>query len=204
MTNGSLLFREEVLARVLDADVVVPSLDAPDEAVFQVVNRPHPALSFKTLTEGLMALGRCKGPRVWLEVLLVAGMNDAAEQIQQIGYWIERINPEKVQLNTVVRPPVEDLARPVSEERLRQIEQVLGPRAEIISRPAAGRNQGASKLLESKILDLISRRPCTVEDIADSLGVSREKTSSLLQGMLRDQKIRSEWFDQQHFFRSRQ
>ncbi len=112
LTNGSLLFNDEVLERVLAADVVVPSLDASDEGGFQTVNRPHPSLTFDQLITGLINLGKSKGPRFWLEVLLLKGINESPEQIERFKNLIQKINPEKIQLNTVVRPPVENYAAP--------------------------------------------------------------------------------------------
>src|SRR4030042_2745987 len=113
LTNGSLLFKDEVLERVQAADVVLPSLDAPDRDVFQTVNRPHPSLTFDQLIDGLIKLGKSKGPRIWLDVLLLRGINDTPEQIEGFGKYIKKINPEKIHLNTVVRPPVESYAAPV-------------------------------------------------------------------------------------------
>ncbi len=71
ITNSSLLFKDEILEKVLAADVIIPSLDAPDPAVFQTVNRPDPSLTFDQLIAGLINLGKCQGPRIWLEVLLL-------------------------------------------------------------------------------------------------------------------------------------
>lgn len=201
LTNGSLLFREEVLESVLKADVVVPSLDAPDEGVFQAVNRPHLSLNFEEVIKGLTRLGERNGPQVWLEVMLLRGMNDRPDQIEEIGRQIEKINPEKVQLNTVVRPPVEGYASPVTDQQLQTIKEILGPRVEIIAGPARNKSQPVGKMLESKILELVSRRPCTAQDIAQSLGLSHEKTGALLQDMIRAKRIKVEVFDRQDFYR---
>ncbi|MEW6187109.1 MAG: radical SAM protein [Thermodesulfobacteriota bacterium] len=202
LTNGSLLFKDEVLERVLKADLVLPSLDASDEAGFQTINRPHPSLSFENLINGLTRLGNSPGPQIWLEVLLLKGMNDDPAQMERIGHYINKINPEKVQLNTVVRPPVEGYACPLPDRQLQAIQKILGPRAEIIAGPARDKSQPAGKMMESKILELVARRPCTAQDIAQTLGLSEEKTASLLRGLIRGEKIKVEVFDRQDFYRS--
>ena len=201
LTNGSLLFKDEVLKRVLAADVVVPSLDAVDPVVFQTVNRPHPSLTFDQLIGGLINLGKSKGPRIWLEVLLLRGINDTKEQIERFGQTIEKIKPEKVQLNTVVRPPVENYAVPLKETRLKEIQKVLGPRAEIISGSSADKAQPKSRLLESKIQDLVSRRPCTADDIAQFLGLPLKETARILDGLIQAKKVHYELFNRQGFYR---
>ena len=201
LTNGSLLFKEEVLERVLAADVVVPSLDAPDRMAFQIVNRPHPSLTFDQLIDGLIKLGKSKGPRVWLEVLLLRGINDTPEQIEGFGQYIEKINPEKIHLNTVVRPPVEIYAAPLPDDRLKEIQKTWGARAEIISGPSQDKIQAERILEESKICDLVARRPCTVEDIAQFMGLSLEETVPLLNRLIQAKKITYERFNRQSFYR---
>jgi wyosine [tRNA(Phe)-imidazoG37] synthetase (radical SAM superfamily) len=201
ITNSSLLFQEEVLQKVLTADVVIPSLDAPDEVVFQVVNRPAPSLTFDQLITGLVNLGKCKGPRIWLEVLLLRGINDAPGQIKKLGSYIEKINPEKIQLNTVVRPPVENFAAPLSFLQLKKIQKALGPRAEIISHPSRENNQPAGTGMEDEIWAMVARRPCTAEDVAQCLGLSLEEAVAVLNKLIRDKKVNYEHFNQQGFYR---
>jgi wyosine [tRNA(Phe)-imidazoG37] synthetase (radical SAM superfamily) len=201
LTNGSLLFNDEVLERVLAADVVVPSLDASDEGIFQIVNRPHPSLTFDQLIAGLIKLGKSKGPRIWLEVLLLGGINDTPEQIKGFGQFIKKINPEKIHLNTVVRPPVENYAVSLSNEQLKAIQKTLGPRAEIISGPAQDKVQTKSLWQESKISELVVRRPCTAEDIAQFLGLSLEETVPVLNRLILEKKITYDLFNRQGFYR---
>lgn len=201
LTNGSLLFKDEVLKRILAADVIVPSLDAADPVVFQTVNRPHPSLTFDQLVGGLINLGKSKGPRIWLEVLLLRGISDTKEQIERFGQYIEKIKPEKVQLNTVVRPPVENYAVPLKETRLKEIRKALGPRAEIISGPSTEKAQPKSRLLESKIHDLVSRRPCTADDISQFLGLPLKETVRILDGLIQTKKVHFELFNRQGFYR---
>jgi wyosine [tRNA(Phe)-imidazoG37] synthetase (radical SAM superfamily) len=201
ITNSSLLFKKEVLQKVLTADVVVPSLDAPDPVVFQTINRPDPSLTFDQLIEGLINLGKCRGPRVWLEVLLLRGINDDPGQIEKFGTYIEKINPEKIQLNTVVRPPVENYAAPLTYAQLQAIQKIWGPRAEIISGSSREMAQPAGSVVESEIRDMVARRPCTAEDIAQCLGLPLEKTIDLLKDLTQEKKIIYELYNQQGFYR---
>jgi wyosine [tRNA(Phe)-imidazoG37] synthetase (radical SAM superfamily) len=201
LTNGSLLFKEEIRERVLTADVVVPSLDAPDRDVFQTINRPHPSLNFEQLIDGLIKLGESKDSRIWLEVLLLRGINDTSEQIEGFKKLIERINPEKIHLNTVVRPPVEKFAAPLTNERLIEIQKIIGTRAEIIAGPPNDKVQAKSDVQESKICDLVARRPCTAEDIAKSLGISLKETGPILNRLIQARKITFERFNRQGFYR---
>lgn len=201
ITNSSLLFRDEVLERVLEADVIVPSLDACDPIVFQTVNRPHPSLTFDQLITGLIKLGRRSGSRTWLEILLVQGINDTVEQIERFQALSQKINPEKIQINTVVRPPVEAKARAVEYSRLKEIQRAWGPRTEIISGSLPEKAQPEGSMIESEIKDMVTRRPCTAEDIAQCLGLESEETHRFLSRLMADKKVRYELFNKQGFYR---
>ena len=125
ITNGSLFFDPRILERVKEADLIIPSLDTVDPEAFQVINRPHPELRLEAIIEGLILLGQLPGPRIWLEVLFLRGLNDQPAQIEALSRTIERINPEKVQINTVVRPPVEGFAQAVDYRGLEAIRGIF-------------------------------------------------------------------------------
>jgi wyosine [tRNA(Phe)-imidazoG37] synthetase (radical SAM superfamily) len=201
ITNSSLLFRPEVLERVRAADLVLPSLDAVDPETLAAVNRPHPDLGLDSLLEGLLALGRLPGPRLWLEILFLQGLNDHPDQMARFRQVIEKINPERIQINTVVRPPVEARAMPLAASRLAQIKKQLGPRAEIIARP--DRRSERAIQLEDEIITLVSRRPSTVEDIAQLTGCTPEEALSLLQRLMAAGKIIPAPFDREVYYRPR-
>jgi wyosine [tRNA(Phe)-imidazoG37] synthetase (radical SAM superfamily) len=201
ITNASLLFRDEILNKVLEADIIVPSLDAVDSETFETVNKPHPDLTFDNLLTGLKHLGLHRQKRIWLEILLLRGINDAPEQIDQFRQVAQIIDPEKIQLNTVVRPPVEDYALPVEEGRLQGIQKMLGAKAEVIGRPLKDQSQPEGSMIESEIRAMVARRPCTAEDIAQCLGLPLEKTMRFLNDLEHQNKICLEKFNQQDFYR---
>src|SRR5450830_92931 len=120
ITNGSLLYRKEVRQDLMAADVVLPSLDAVSGEIFQAVNRPHPNLKPKVMIEGLSKFSREYPGKIWLEVMLVKGINDSKPELEKMraiikSLRIDRVRhsmslakADKVQLNTVVRPPAEE------------------------------------------------------------------------------------------------
>ena len=171
LTNGSLLWRPEVRGQLLGADVVVPSLDAADEATFQAVNRPHEEISFERMLDGLIAFRDDYPGRIWLEVMLLEGWTGTEAAAAQLAACAARIRADRVQLNTATRPPAEEAAVGVPRERMERLAELFNPRAEVIADfrgpveaagPAAGREE---------VLALLRRRPCSVEDIAAGLGM---------------------------------
>jgi wyosine [tRNA(Phe)-imidazoG37] synthetase (radical SAM superfamily) len=169
LTNGSLLWRKEVREELALADVVLPSLDAPDPERFEFINRPHSEVTFVRLVEGLEAFRREFSGQYWLEVMLLNGYTTLPPQIRQFANWARRIHPDKVQLNTAVRPPAEEYAMAVTPERLDEIARMFEPAAEVIAgyhRPGIHLASDASR---PAILELLRRRPCTEKDLADGL-----------------------------------
>ncbi len=133
LTNGSLFWREETRKAVLDVDLIIPSLDAGGEETFRIVNRPADDVPFEKMVEGLAALRRdFRGP-IWLEVFLVEGLTTGDDEVRRIGRYIDVIKPDRVQLNTLDRPPAEPYVRAVPRQRMKEIAGILGPACEVIS-----------------------------------------------------------------------
>jgi wyosine [tRNA(Phe)-imidazoG37] synthetase (radical SAM superfamily) len=173
LTNGSLLWMPEVRTDLAQADLVLPSLDAADPGLFQRVNRPHSAISFESLRRGLIEFTREFRGSVWLEILLLAGITDGDQQVAKLAELARRIQPERIQLNTVSRPPAEDQARAVPARLLEQLREVFPNGAELITE--GGLHDPDQRLeratADAEILALLKRRPCTVEGIAAGLGL---------------------------------
>ncbi len=105
LTNGSLLWEPEVRRRLLKADRVVPSLDAVTTTVFRKINRPHPSLEPEQIIEGIRAFRMEYKGQLHVEIALVSGVNDSPGELSALAHVIESIRPDKIELNTVVRPP---------------------------------------------------------------------------------------------------
>lgn len=134
LTNSSLFWREEIRRAVLDADLIIPSLDAGGEDTFRIVNRPAGDATFEKMVEGLVALRRdFRGP-IWLEVFLVDGLTTGDDEIRRIRHCIELIEADRVQLNTLDRPAAEPGVRAVPRRRMNEVAELIGPTCEIISR----------------------------------------------------------------------
>jgi wyosine [tRNA(Phe)-imidazoG37] synthetase (radical SAM superfamily) len=178
LTNGSLLWRDEVRDALMAADLVLPSLDAGDEAMFQYVNRPHKDISFKRMIAGLNDFVRVYPGTVWLEVFLLAGLTASPGKIGKIDALLRKIRPTRVQLNTVTRPPAEEFAFAVSEEQMEGLKELFSQTVEIISRcvPAECPDLQAGRSTDD-IISLLRRRPCTLEGI--SFGLAMQPAEAL-------------------------
>jgi len=171
LTNGSLLFIEEVRNELLEADLVLPSLDAVTPFVFEAINRPHPDLNIEEIVAGFIQFRKQFRGQIWLEILFCRGINDGKEEIKKFEETIERIQPDRVQLNTPMRPPAEEFAFPLTPTQLEEIGKKFGDKAEIVSEFDAPMGDRFDSDKNTEIINLIRRRPCTAEDISKALGL---------------------------------
>lgn len=170
LTNGSLLWREDVRQELRHADLVIPTLAAGDEATFRLIHRPHKGLSFPRMVEGLARFRREFAGRYWIEVFLVAGMNDSPNQIEKISRYTEQIAPDRVQLNTADRPPADEAVKPLTQKALSWAALAFRPPAQVIADYHHTEQYRRKDATEQQVMELLNRRPCSVEDIASGLG----------------------------------
>lgn len=202
ITNGTLLYRPDVRAECAKADLVMPSLDASDEAMFEAVNRPAPDISIETLISGLVQFREEFAGQIWLEVFLIEGVNTGAEQIGRLRGHIECIRPDKVQLNSAVRPVAEEGIKAMSQLRLEAIARQIGGDCEIVGAASGVHTDSHVQRTCEDVLSMLKRRPCTVDDICAGLGVNRHEAGRHVGYLLEQGWITSECREGVTYYRS--
>lgn len=206
LTNGTLLYRPDVRADCAKADVVLPSLDAGDERTFNKINRPHPDISIEKLISGLCEFRNEFTGRIWLEVFLIESLNTAPEQIAKIADAVKCIRPDKIQLNTAVRPTAEPGVKKVQAEKLRTIAEQLGPNCEVVAdfaMPGHTKNAQGTQDKAEYVLSILKRRPCSLNDICAGLGIHRNEALKYINHLQQQGIIDSERKDGLLFFRAK-
>ena len=132
ITNASLFVADDVRRQVSGADLIVPTLDAADSATFCAINRPHESVSLEKVVEGLVSLRDSYKGALWLEVMVVKGVNDSVEQARRLNELIQRIRPDRIQINSPVRSTAQAGVQPADKERLQEIKEIFGEKAEIV------------------------------------------------------------------------
>lgn len=172
ITNGSLLPVSEVRKDIAQADIVLPSLDAVSQDVFEHINRPHPSLGIDAVIEGLKDFrGEFKG-RIWLEIMLIKNVNDDFQHVKNMAEIVSHLNMDRVQLNTVTRPPSEPSAMRLAARELEEIRSMFGPACEIISTFEKSVDIHVETSVAALILETLKRRPLTLDDIVRITGMS--------------------------------
>ena len=205
LTNGSLMGETEVRQALRRADLIIPSLDAGDADMFRFVNRPHKEIRFDDVVKGLIDFRKSYSGQLWLEVFLLGGITGISSEVRKIAAIARRINPDRIQLNTVCRPPAEDFAYTVSEKKLRDFAQIFGDDCEIIAAiDSAVFEKGKYKVSLHDVLEMLERRPCTVEDIARGLRVHIDEAVKYIQKLESDGKILTKRINGRIYFCSKE
>ncbi len=202
LTNGTLLYDKQVRKEMLPADLVLPSLDAAEKIAFLKLDRPYKHLSLEKYIEGLILFRQEYKGVIWLEIFLLSGYNDSRENLDKLKDAILKIRPDKVQLNTLDRPGAEKELRPMSRQEMNEIIHYWNlPNVEIISKaPSRKKITSYNADIENTILGLISRRPATMKDLQQLLGLHINEINKYLDVLEHEGKITHEFGDRGLFY----
>lgn len=193
LTNGTLFHKQEVRQVLLEADLVLPSLDAATEEVFRRINRPDPSLKIDEYIQGLVEFRKIYSGTIWLEVLILPGYNDDEAELKALREAILKIQPDRVQVNTLDRPGTVTDLRGATRTELQHVLDVWNlDNAEIIAPAAKRKNIKTYRSdKETAILETIARRPCTVDDLISLLGLHVNEINKYLDVLEAEHRIRS-------------
>lgn len=200
LTNSTLLADPGVRNELRNADILLPSVDTVVPESFRKTNRPAPCIDLDKMIDGLRALREEFDGQIWLEVLFVKDINHGPEDIMRLKDVLRSINPDRIQLNTVVRPPAEVWAKPVSMRKMEDLKEELGEKAEVVVDFRRHLEKGFQPLVESEILDMLCRRPLSNEDLKGLLGLNVESVQETLEHMESSGLIRVRYFNGKPFY----
>ncbi len=193
LTNGTLLYDKQLREELMGADVILPSLDAASRDVFRKIDRPNKKLNIETYIQGLVDLRKEYKGKIWLEVFLLKGYNDTKEELKLLKEAIFKIKPDIVQLNTLDRPGTKHDLIPLTKEEMQAIIDFWElPNVEIIASPDERRNiESYSGDIETAIIETITRRPCTLDDLQHFLGIHINEINKYLGKLEANNKIKT-------------
>lgn len=189
LTNSSLFFQDEVKEALLGVDVILPSLDTVSASLFKYLNRPHPSLDLKQIIQGLIEFRKAFRGEIWLEILFCLGVNDSKEEINKLKETVKGINPDKIQLNTIDRPPAEEFVFPLRHEQLERIKKAFGEGAEIITGSISDNTKYFVSDGKKRVVALLKRRPCTLAEISLTLGIQGNELMDLIEELRKEGKV---------------
>jgi len=191
LTNSTLLYLPDVRRSAALADIVKVTLSAWDDDSFRKITRPHPDLRFASVLEGLQLFRREYSGIIWMEVFIVPGINSDLEQVNAIARLARTIRPDRIQLNTAVRPTAENRVGAAPGRFLNEISVLFEPKAEVIA-GFVGQGSGSGNVDQGAILAMLKRRPCTAGDVASAFFLNIEETQKILRQMTAEKLVRME------------
>ncbi|MBN1327833.1 MAG: radical SAM protein [Candidatus Heimdallarchaeota archaeon] len=183
ITNGALLYDPEVRKALLQVDVVLPTLDAISNELFKKINRPFRGLDNQKIIDGMFEFRKEFTGEIWMEIMLVKGLNDYPENIAQLKEVLEKMGCEKVFVNVPIRPPAENWVEIPEKQRIIEICQELG--ATNIAQYESDEGFFINKQvdLEDQILKITTRHPLRETQIIKMLSLSEIEANHLLNEM---------------------
>lgn len=201
ITNGTLLYEPNVRENLMNADLVIPSVDAVSTKVFQKINRPHPELRIEMILQGVQTFSREYQGSLWIEVMIARGFNDTAEELECIAKKLEQMRVDKIQINTVTRPPSESRIEPAEKEALELARDILGDRAEIIGDFVGEKALFEEADVRERILSIIGRHPDSARHISAILGIPQTVIEDALRQLVAEGRVTPIDYHGERFYR---
>jgi len=196
ITNSTLLYRKDVIKDIVKADIIIPSLDACDEGLFRKINRPLSGISIKNIIDSLKSLRLLYPGKIWLEIMLVEGMNDSFDYLKRVKNIVRKINPDKVHINIPVRSNINQAKIPC-KKKINSACSLFGDICDVLN-PIA--NSGSLKVVrslsEDELVNSLKRRPATAMELISSLNYSKKAVTDALKRLVVNKKVA---FDGKYF-----
>lgn len=191
LTNGTLFYDKNVREAIINADVVLPSLDAATENVFRKINRPHKKLTIDKYIQGLIDFKKEFKGKIWLETFILPNYNDNDNELTELKKAILKIKPDSVQLNTLDRPGIISNLRGATRDELQRVSDYweLDYVKIIADFPERKNIQSYRNDIETAIMETIIRRPCTLDDLTKILGIHINEVNKYLDVLDTEEKI---------------
>ncbi len=200
LTNGTLLSRTDVRRDMRGADIICPSFDAATPEAFARLNRPHDSLVLASMIRGLKSLRQEFTGSLYLEVMLVRGVNDSPQELEALAKVLPKFGADRIQINTVVRPAAADGVWAVSPATLERARGLFGPTADIIGGFLKEHSLHEQENTTDRIVELVGRHPGTAADISAALGLTAGLTEDYLGQLVMQGRIQKTIHDGTTFY----
>jgi wyosine [tRNA(Phe)-imidazoG37] synthetase (radical SAM superfamily) len=196
LTGGGTLGFDDVIDDIKEADLIKVSVDATDDRLLKKINRPCREINFDKNISGLKKLKENFDGEIWVEIMILDGINDDAESAHIFKSIIDDAGEgiKKIHLNTAVRSPGRDPAKKYIKlpgvSKLEEIKNILGDKAEIIGKVDYRKYDRKLAETEEEIVSLLKRRPMEIKDIAFSLGLNLNEVIKIINKLLDEGKIK--------------
>lgn len=183
LSNGSTIYKKDVFESLLKIDIVKLSLDCISENCFKKLDRHNISVEIDKIVPAMIEFSKKTNNDLVLEVLFVKDLNDKETELNLLYDSIKQINPKRVDIGTIDRPPAYEV-KPVSFEFLEQVANKF----ENLNVNIAFKNRPKSIQFydNEEIIAMLKRRPLTREDVENMFD---NESKSILERLLKEERI---------------
>ncbi len=205
ITNGALLYNKDVRDTLMLADVILPSLDAWDENSFIKINRPYPTIRFDEVINGFIEFRKIFKGKFWIEVMIMKGINDSREDLIKIKNIIDKIKPDRIDINVPIRPPTENWVK-IPDKNIFSLLNEIFEDYNNINFPEIGKFGIHSLNFEKEILSIVERHPMRQEQIFETFSSKKLNIDEILRRLEKlefENKIKKIRYEDQVFWKKK-
>jgi len=199
LTNGTLLHDRNVRADAVLADKVKVTLSAWDEASFQQIHRPAKGVTFDLLVKGERIFREEYRGELSVEVFIIDGVNSNVADARKMAEVVQTLNPDRIDINTAVRPAAIPTVQASSEEHLQALAEIFGPKASVTA-TFKKRGFAAIEISDDALLGLLKRHPASCEQLANEFNLPEDAVYHSLQQMVLAGLLQEETRDEKIYF----
>ena len=183
LSNGSTIYKKEIFNVLLEIDIVKLSLDCVSEKCFKKLDRQNKSVEIDKIVPSMIEFSQKTTKDFVLEILFVKDVNDKDEEIELLFNAVKQINPKRIDIGTIDRPPAYKV-NPVSYEFLEKVANKFeGLNVNIVFK---NRPKQIISYNKEEILSMINRRPLTIEDIENMFD---NQSKIFLEELIRNEEI---------------
>ncbi|WP_151951213.1 radical SAM protein [Aliarcobacter butzleri] len=183
LSNGSTIYKKEIFEALLKIDIVKLSLDCVSEKCFKKLDRQNKSVEIEKIVPSMIEFSQKTKKDFVLEILFVKNVNDNEEELDLLYEAIILINPKRIDIGTIDRPPAYKV-NPVSYQFLEDVaNKFKGLNVNIVFK---NRPKQIISYNKEEILSMINRRPLTIEDIENMFD---NQSKILLEELIRNEEI---------------
>ncbi len=197
LSNSSTINRKNIQNALKKLDIVKLSLDSADEKIFKKIDRPHKNINLQEIINGIIEFRKIYKGELIIEILVVKGINDKDEEFKKLNDVLAKINPNRVDISTIDRPPAYKVEG-VSTDRLFELaEYIKNQNVFIPTRKKI--NYKIENLTKEELLNTLKKRPFSQSDVEN---VFDEHTQKIFNDLLKENLLEEVWVGGIKFYKA--
>lgn len=164
LSNASTINNKKIQDILLDIDIVKLSLDAVDEKIFKKIDRANRDIKIQDIINGILDFRAKYKKELVIEILFVKNVNDKKEHIENLNKILEQINPNRIDISTIDRPPAYDVI-PLSNKEIFDIANSFSKKLNVSVAYDRKKDIKSIDFSKNDILHMLKRRPQNEEDL---------------------------------------